>query len=331
MQQLMSELEQMYEVVDVASADTAAVSPELEALLIIRPTQKLPTSALVNIDQYLMSGGKLIVALNRVDVNLQYGQAKLLDTGIEKLLAAYRLPVNGDLVRDVQANTITVRQQQGPFSFLNQIRYPYIPIVSRFGEHPIASGLEALSFQFVSSVDVMMADSTQKVSILAKSSEKSGSERGYFNIDPFRQWTEADFPEKGLVLAAVSEGTFRSAFASGDSVKVDRTSSAPTSLVVFGDGDFLYNGPQQQQPQQQPQDNIAIFLNAVDYLVDDTGLIALRTKGVSARPLDVIEDGTKTFLKYLNVLLPILLVLIYGGVRYQRRQARRRRWAEQGV
>jgi gliding-associated putative ABC transporter substrate-binding component GldG len=331
MVQLMNELEQMYEVVDVASADTAAISPELEALLIVRPEQQLPEQALVNIDQYVMSGGKLIAALNRVGVNLQMGQAKLQDTGLERLLAAYKLPVNGDLVRDVQANTITVRQQQGPFSFLNQIRYPYIPVISSFGEHPVASGLEALSFQFVSSIDVTLADSTQKVSVLAKSSEKAGTERGYFNIDPFRQWVEADFTEKNLVLAAISEGTFTSAFATDTVVAVARTTSSPTAVVVFGDGDFVTNGPQGQQQQQQPQDNIAVLINAVDYLADDTGLISLRTKGVSARPLDVLEDGTKTTLKYLNVLLPIVLVMVYGAVRYQRRTARRRRWAEQGV
>lgn len=331
MPQLFSELDQMYDIQDVNGIDSASVSPELEALLIIRPESPFSDRALVNIDQYVMSGGKLIVAFNRVKVDLQNGTATLSATGFEKLLAAYKIPVNGDLVRDVNANTITVRQQQGGFSFLNQIRYPFIPVISKFGDHPVASGLEALTFQFVSSVDVNLADSTHQISALVTSSERSGTERGYFNIDPFRQWQESDFTEKNLALAAIAEGEFRSAFADDESVQIERKSSAKTAIVVFGDGDFVVNGPQGQQQQQLPPDNISLFVNAVDYLADDTGLIDLRTKGVSARPLDVLEDGTKTWIKYLNVVLPILGVVIYGFIRYQRRQSRRRRWAEQGV
>jgi ABC-type uncharacterized transport system involved in gliding motility auxiliary subunit len=58
--------------------------------------------------------------------------------------------------------------------------------------------------------------------------------------------------------------------------------------------------------------------NAVDWLSDDTGLIELRTKGVTSRPLDAsLEDSTKTLLKYLNFLLPIILIILYGIFRFQ--------------
>jgi hypothetical protein len=54
------------------------------------------------------------------------------------------------------------------------------------------------------------------------------------------------------------------------------------------------------------------MVNSIDWLSDDTGLIELRTKGITNRPLDQIEDGKKTFLKYLNFLLPIFLIILYG-------------------
>jgi uncharacterized protein YacL len=64
--------------------------------------------------------------------------------------------------------------------------------------------------------------------------------------------------------------------------------------------------------------------NAIDWLSDDTGLIELRTKGVTARPLDAsLEDGTKTLLKYLNFLLPLALVIIYGIFRFQLKRKKR--------
>jgi hypothetical protein len=36
-----------------------------------------------------------------------------------------------------------------------------------------------------------------------------------------------------------------------------------------------------------------------------------------------MEDGTRTLIKWLNFLLPIVLVMIYGFVRYQYRKNQR--------
>ena len=330
MVQVMQELNQMYEVSEVSGLDTAAVPAELEGLIVVAPTEALSTGELLAIDQYIMSGGKAIFALNRVDANPQQGTAKVLDTGLETLLAAYRLPINGDLVRDVQSSSIQVRQQQGPFSFVNQVRYPYIPLISNFGDHPISGGLETAAFQFVSSVDITMADSTQRVTPLARSSDKAATARGQFDLNPMREWTNADFTEANIPVAALIEGQFRSAFADADTLEVSLTRSAETALIVVGDGDFVINGEGQQQ-QGLPEDNINLMVNAVDWLADDTGLMQLRTKGVTNRPLENVEDATKATLKYLNLFLPILIALGYGFLRYQRRKSRRQKWLEEGV
>jgi hypothetical protein len=65
------------------------------------------------------------------------------------------------------------------------------------------------------------------------------------------------------------------------------------------------------------------MVNSIDWMSDATGLIDLRTKGVQYRPIDELEDGTKSLLKYLNFLLPIILVMIYGLVRMQANRIRR--------
>jgi hypothetical protein len=58
-------------------------------------------------------------------------------------------------------------------------------------------------------------------------------------------------------------------------------------------------------------------------ILHDTGLISLRTKGVTSRPIDQLEDSTKSILKYSNFLLPILLAVGYGLVRIQQNRIRR--------
>ncbi|TNE72473.1 hypothetical protein EP331_07120 [bacterium] len=330
MPQLAQVLSQQYEIETLSGLDTTDVPANIEVVLVVRPTQELSTNVLKALDQHLMRGGKLVYAINRVNTNIQAGQASVLNTGIENLLAAYKTPINGDLLRDVNANSIGVRQQRGMIQFVNQVRYPYLPLISNFGEHPISSGLETVILNFTSTIDLTLADTTIKVTGLAFSSDRSGTARGFFDINPFQEWQESQFNERHLPVAALVEGQFNSAFADNDSVFVPMKRSSKTAYVVIGDGDLVVNGSG-EQAQMMPEDNINLVANAVDYLADDTGLLTLRTKGITNRPLEQIEEGTKTTIKYANVFVPILLVIVYGLFRMQRRKAQRRAWLEKGV
>jgi len=330
MMQLQQELNQMYDVQEVSGIDTTAVPPEIEVLMVVAPENKLTTNELLAIDQYIMAGGKAVFAINRINADVQRGRASVLNTGIEQLLASYNLPVNANLIRDAQSSRIQVRQQQGGMSFINQVQYPYIPMISSFSDHPITEGLETAVFQFISSVDVSQADSSQQVTILATTSDKAGIDQGRFNLSPMQQWTANDFAQANIPVGALAEGPFTSNFAGSDTLDVTLSESGQNSIVVFGDGDFVINGEGQQQ-QRLPEDNINLMVNAVDYLADDTGLIALRTKGVTNRPLKNIEDSTKNLLRYGNLLAPIFIVLGYGFYRFQKRKAERQKWIEEGI
>ncbi|MCW8814287.1 MAG: hypothetical protein OQK65_12215, partial [Chlorobium sp.] len=122
-------------------------------------------------------------------------------------------------------------------------------------------------------------------------------------FDAMKQWAASDFPLSSQPVAVIVEG------------KLPTTSGY--KMIVFGDGDFAVNG-EGQSAQQLGEDNISLMSNAIDWLSDDTGLIELRTKGITSRPLDPsLEDSTKTLLKYLNFLLPIILVIFYGVFRFQ--------------
>ena len=94
---------------------------------------------------------------------------------------------------------------------------------------------------------------------------------------------------------------------------------------MIGDGDFPVN----QGRQQINKDNVSLMVNSIDFLSDDTGLIELRTRGITSRPLKELSDGKKMVLKYLNFLLPIILVLIYALYRFERnRKIRMQRMEE---
>ena len=184
-----------------------------------------------------------------------------------------------------------------------QMAFPYLPIIGKFADHPVTKGLETVMFQFVSTVR-FVGDTSKKFTPLIFSSEKSNSFAAPLMFDINKKWTENDLPMSGIVLGGLIEG---------------RLAGQGTSrIIVIGDGDFPINGQQRVQP-----DNVNLLSNAIDWLADDTGLIELRTKGVSSRPIDEMDDATKTIVKYANFGFPLLLVVIYGVVRFQRNRMRR--------
>jgi len=329
-QQLRESLKGRYDIQTVSGVDTTGVPPEVDVLLVARPENELSTQAALAVDQYVMRGGRVLFALNRAQTNMRFGRARPKTTGLEPLLGTYGLPLKPNLVRDRNASAVRVQQQRGGFNVVNRVRYPYIPQIASFSDHPISDGLDQAVFRFVSSLDTAQTDTSAQATVLAQSSEQSALASLPASIRPQQEWTVSDFSGSSFPVAGLLEGTFSSAFANSDTLSVDRTRSPETKLVVVGDGDFIVNGTGQRK-QRLPEGNINLAANSIDYLAGDTDLLSLRTQRITSRPLKQIAPTTKTILKYLNVLLPILFVIGYGLVRYRRNQARRQRWKETGL
>jgi ABC-type uncharacterized transport system involved in gliding motility auxiliary subunit len=118
----------------------------------------------------------------------------------------------------------------------------------------------------------------------------------------------------GITVAAALEGKF--------------AGNSNARMVVVGDGDFPVGGGQGQG--QVNPDNVNLAVNSLDWISDNTGLIELRTKGATMRPLDEMEEGKRKFLKTMNFSLPLLLVIFYGIFRIQRNRIRKTRRMEVG-
>ncbi len=304
----LAEMGQAMELLDVlykpqeVSLDSLDVPASIQTLALIRPLDSLPASQLQRLDAFLARGGRLLLALNRVNGDLQRSYGMAMSNGLEGWLAQRGVAVEPSFVVDAKCGAVTVQQQQGMFNFQTQVSFPYLPVVGRFASHPITEGLETVLLQFASPVS-FVGDSTKRFTPLIYSSERSATQQAPFMFDINKQWTEEDFPERNIIMGGIVE---------------DKGSGA--RLIVLGDGDFPINGPREQARSLQP-DNVSLMVNAIDWLSDDTGLIDLRTKGATSRPLQQLEDASKMILKYVNFLLPILLVIIYGLMRMQRNRA----------
>jgi len=295
-------LEILYNVEPITMSDSTHALDAFSTVAIIAPKDSFKSSQLNQLDAYLASGKNLFIAINRVAGDLQNAQGSTVNTGLENWLASKGITVNPNFLIDQNCANVTVNQRQGVVQFQSQVPFYYIPFITTFTDHPITKGLASVMMQFVSSITYTGNSNSLSWTALAKTSEKSGTEPSPTFFDLNRKWTQNDFKTPNQTVAGVLSGK----------IAGDKNSN----IVIVSDGDFPINGDG-QQARQIPADNVNLFVNAIDWLSDDTGLIDLRTKGIKSRPLDQIEDATRVFLKYFNFLLPILLIIGYGLFRMQ--------------
>lgn len=301
--QLNNQLSILYTVQPVTLTDTTGIPADCKTLVVIAPKDTVPELHLNYIDQFLNRGGRLLLAINTVEGNLSNGLGEKKHTGFEDWLKQKGIEIEESFLIDASCSNVMVRQQQGMFIMNTPVRFPYLPVITNFTKHPITEGIESVIFPFVSPIKITSTDTSFIIMPLAVSSQKSGIQNAPLYFDVMKQWTASDFSLSSLPVSVLVENKSQG--------------SAGYKMVVFSDGDFVVNG-EGQNAQQLGEDNISLMSNAVDWLSDDTGLIELRTKGITARPLDAsLEDSTKTMLKYLNFLLPLVLVILYGVFRFQ--------------
>ena len=319
----------MLEVVELSNG--RSVPPGISALLVMAPTSSIPEPEKFQIDQYLMRGGRVAFLLNRVSADLQSRVGRALEVNLEDMLESYGLRINTDLIRDIQCANVSIVQQQFGFSIQSQVPFPYLPLATGMHpENPMVKDLQGIVFFFVSSVDTTnLAVRNLVGEILVYTSDQSGRQTETFAFDPLQQFSQEEFSESAIPLAALVTGSFQSAY-SGKPVPADTSVNAPppvsqpltaspeTRVVLVGDGDFA------RDQYMSNRGNLNFLANMVDYLVDDAGLISIRSKEVSMPPLEQVSDGTKKMLKYGNLALPPLLVLGYGLMRWRMRKARRK-------
>jgi gliding-associated putative ABC transporter substrate-binding component GldG len=310
--QLIDQLSILYEINTVQLTDSTSIPSNYKTLIIISPTDSIRQDLLVKLDNYLAGGGRILAAIDRVKGSLANASGNSVATGLEAWLKDKGIEVENGFAVDANCGSVMVRQQQGGFAMSTPVRFPFLPIITSFADHPITKGIQQVLLPFVSPIKYAAKSSSVHITTIAKTSDKTGIEKPPVNFDISKQWSKNDFPYMSLPVAVAVDGRI--------------VNNAYTKMVVFGSGDFATNGSG-QNAQKLEQDNVNLMANAIDWLSDDTGLIALRTKAINARPITPnLEDNTKAFIKYFNFIFPIFLITGYGIIRYRRRKNLRNKW-----
>jgi gliding-associated putative ABC transporter substrate-binding component GldG len=290
------------------------VPADINVILARGVTDTLSDSARINLEEFLARSGNMILAQSHVNASLETQQASDIQSDIFDILASYGIQIESNLVLDRSCSRVNVGRNMGFIRMNVPMEYPFLPLVRSFNQEEIlVSGLEQIMLFFPS--EVTLADSgLSDVSVrpLFSSSSKSAVMSGFYNLSPEPErnpiFQRLNKPAK--LIGAISE-------------KVNASSGLLSQIILVSDIRFLDDGSGAESAE-----NHVFIMNAVDYLMGDRGLIELRSREITSRPLKELSDANRKTWKWINIVMPTVLVLGFGFFRNRKQKSMARRVEE---
>jgi len=302
---LMSELvDELSHLTDITVVDLNLNTYEdCNVLCLINPKDNFSPYEIAQLEKFLSKGGRLFIALNHAIGLLDHpNNGYINSTGVEDMLEKKGLKIRNDFIIDNNCGVCNFEQQYGYLKFQRSVSFPYCPVITNFSKHTITYGLRSMLLMFASSIEQIKTPTPYIFTPLAQSSSISGVQQAPVCFDLEKQWTQRDFNRPHNIVAALLTN--------------DDNNSA---IVTITDADFLIN----QSAIDGHTDNITFALNSIEWLADNSGLIQLRNKFTTFPVLEPVGDTSREVLKYINFLLPILIILGIAFYRYKRNLRKR--------
>ncbi len=315
----------------------------VDAIIVARPDSAFSEKDKFIIDQYIMRGGKALWFVDPVFARMdslkrsQFTMAMVLEHNLTDQLFKYGARLNNDLIMDLEALPIPiVTGMVGNQPRQDMFTWYYQPLLSGNEAHPVTRNLDRIKTEFASTVDPVDVEGVSATPLLMSSERArlvNAPARVSFSI--LRESPQYErFNQGPLTNALLLEGTFSSVFTNrlpkrlidDDGISFKEKSIVPTKMIVVADGDIIRNEVNRVEERfyalgyykytEQIYGNQAFLLNALNYLLDDSGLIQVRTKEFKIRLLDQAKvEEERYFWQTTNTALPIIIVLLYGAAR----------------
>ncbi len=307
---------------------------EYDLIIEAKPTQAYAEEEKLVLDQYTMNGGKSLWLVETVtaekDSLFSNEENSMLafynDLNLTDFFFKYGVRVNPELVNDVYSAPIVLAQGSGDNSQFNPYPWFYEPMAMANINHPIVNNIEAVKFNFANPIDTLK-NGVEKT-ILLKSSNSSKVEdvpRQLQLSEIIKQKPDPQSYTGGAQnLAVLLEGQFTSVYKNRVkpfSLNDFKEESEPTKLLVISDGDVIKNSFRKGQPQELGYDpltattygNKEFLVNAVNYLLDDRGLLKIRAKEVTLPFLNTNKvEAERTQWQLINIVVPLVILGIFG-------------------
>jgi len=330
---------------DLQKTASYDISPSIDVLIIMNPTQTFSERDKYEIDQYLIRGGNVLWIMDQeiVDLSLYRNQStltELRELNVDDMFFRYGLKVNYDLIQDQNSELteVLVPGEGGRATFASK-RWIFYPMVLDFPQHPISRNVDAVLLRYAASIDTFATPGLTK-EVFLKTSPRSRTIQGVQFLD-LNEYLSRQLPDQlfnrreGVITGVVAKGIFSSNF-QGRTPPTDSLAPNPPKakfgpqnnpdypgqMAIISDGSIALGKRFRGRRGYIPYDNKTLILNAIDYLAGDEALTQIRSKQVGVRRINREKAADHAvLLRVLNVGIPVLLIVGFALVRgYLRRK-----------
>lgn len=323
--------------------DSVAKSPnetlkylkKYDLAVIAKPTEAFTDAEKQVLDQFIINGGKTLWLVDQVAMEMDslYNESGATlafprDLGLNDMFFKYGIRMKPDLIFDLQNTPIALATgEQGSATQYTQYPWFYAPLIYPTSNNPIVTNLDGIKFDFAGPIELLGNDI--KKTVLLQSSPVSRlvgtPSEVNLNIVSLRP-EQKEFVGKGnYPVAVLLEGQFHSMYENRILPFKDATfknSGNSNKMIVVSDGDVIKNQLDKNGlPLELGYDkwtnnlyaNKEFMMNCVNYLLDDNGLINIRSKEVNLPMLDkqkVYDNYTNS--QIVTVAMPIVILLLFG-------------------
>ena len=322
--------------------DSVAKQPTqtLEALkkydlaVIAKPTEAFTEEEKQVLDQFIMNGGKTLWLVDAIsaDMDSLYNETGTIlaaqrELNLTDMFFKYGIRINPLLVKDEYATPIKLATgNQGSETQMQEYTWKFAPFIYPTSTNPIVKNMEGIKFEFTSPIEVLKNDIKKTVLLSSSEYSKTVGTPTPISLDMVtEETTPEEYEGKGLLpVAVLMEGKFNSMYQNRILPFKDNTfkpSGKENKMIVISDGDVIKNQLDKGTPLElgfdkwtnQLYGNKEFLMNCVNYLLDDNGLINIRSKDVDL-PLLNKEEVYKnyTMAQMITVGLPIVILAIFG-------------------
>ncbi|WP_445454222.1 gliding motility-associated ABC transporter substrate-binding protein GldG [Flavobacterium sp. 25HG05S-40] len=325
--------------------DSVAKSPaeslkylkKYDLAIIAKPTEAFSDEEKQVLDQFLIHGGKAIWLVDQVNMEMDSlyneGGTNLAfprDLNLNDMFFKYGIRIKPDLIFDLQNTPIALATgDQGSSTQYTQYPWFYAPMIYPTSKNPIVSNLDGIKFQFASPIEPLKNDIQKTVLLQSSQYSRLVGTPAEVSLKIVSERPEQkDFAGRGnYPVAVLLEGQFHSVYENRVLPFQDGTfknTGKASKMIVISDGDVIKNQLDKNfQPLELGYDkwtnnlyaNKEFMMNCVNYLLDDNGLINIRSKEVDLPILDkekVYANYTQS--QVITVAVPIAILLVFGIV-----------------